>query len=357
MSGVLDLFCGCGGLSLGARAAGFQPKLSIDIDSVLASSYTENHPSAQLLMADVRAVTSQTIVSMIGERPVGIIGGPPCQGFSSIGRRSPKDPRNELLVRFFELVAELRPAFFFVENVPGLLHDRNAEVLSRALSLVWDRYEILPPTVLKASDFGAATTRRRVVVIGTDPDQMPIIDASVFEPLGGNKTTVRTAIGGLPDPSKTMDAARCDDEYGMLLDKLFTPPNPNYRANVPISGFEPTEHSEEVRKRFAATPSGGTDKKSRYPKLDWQTQAPTLRAGTGSERGSYQAARPIHPSEPRVITVREAARLQGFPDWYRFHPTKWHSHRMIGNSVSPIFARELLRRIAETFSVEGKHAA
>ena len=102
-----------------------------------------------------------------------------------------------------------------------------------------------------------------------------------------------------------------------------------------VTGFQPTEHAPQTIKRFSETEPGKQETVSRYYRLAWDRTAPTLRAGTGSDRGSYQAARPIHPEEPRVITVREAARLQGFPDWFMFHPTKWHSHRMIGNSVSP----------------------
>jgi DNA (cytosine-5)-methyltransferase 1 len=97
---------------------------------------------------------------------------------------------------------------------------------------------------------------------------------------------------------------------------------------------------------------GGVDAVGRHQRLDWRGQCPTLRAGTGSDRGSYQSVRPIHPEHDRVITVREAARLQGFPDRHMFHPTTWHSFRMIGNSVSPIIARAIFGAIAERFDGE-----
>jgi DNA (cytosine-5)-methyltransferase 1 len=254
-------------------------------------------------------------------------------------------------------VAELRPAFFFVENVPGILHERNLPTLDESLNLVSGKYQVLKPTILSASDFGAATSRRRVVIIGTDPDQMPVVDDTLFRPLTGPKTTVRTAIGRLPKPNETNTSRQCDDDYGRLLDSLFPPRDTKYRASTPVTGFQITKHSEHVQERFGRTPPGEREEKSRYTKLDWDAQAPTLRAGTGSDRGSYQAARPIHPSEPRVITVREAARLQGFPDWYQFHPTKWHSHRMIGNSVSPVFAKEVLARVAAILPFERTRAA
>jgi DNA (cytosine-5)-methyltransferase 1 len=111
------------------------------------------------------------------------------------------------------------------------------------------------------------------------------------------------------------------------------------------SGCIGTHHERSTIRRFEKLGPGNVDKVSRAIRLDAAGLCPTLRAGTDSERGSYQAVRPVHPTEPRVITPREAARLQGFPDWFRFAPTKWHSFRQIGNSVSPIVAEQILRVI------------
>ena len=111
-----------------------------------------------------------------------------------------------------------------------------------------------------------------------------------------------------------------------------------------FSGHRATTHADKTVQRFSTVRPGQMDKVGRHPRLDWRGQCPTLRAGTGAERGSYQAVRPIHPDHDRVITVREAARLQGFPDVHRFHPTIWHSFRMIGNSVSPNYGRSRFSR-------------
>jgi DNA (cytosine-5)-methyltransferase 1 len=108
-----------------------------------------------------------------------------------------------------------------------------------------------------------------------------------------------------------------------------------------------TAHRSEIAARFVNVPQGGIDKVGRHHRLRWDGQSPTLRAGTGFDRGRFQAVRPLHPDEPRVITVREAARLQGFPDWFRFHPTTWHSFRMIGNSVSPIAGTAILNLLKD----------
>jgi DNA (cytosine-5)-methyltransferase 1 len=123
-----------------------------------------------------------------------------------------------------------------------------------------------------------------------------------------------------------------------------------------FTGHRATAHTAEVVERFTRVPEGGEDGIGRHPRLAWLGQCPALRAGTGVEKGSYQAVRPIHPSEARVITVREAARLQGFPDSHRFHPTIWHSFRMIGNSVSPIIARAIFAALRSKFE-EGQALA
>jgi DNA (cytosine-5)-methyltransferase 1 len=113
-----------------------------------------------------------------------------------------------------------------------------------------------------------------------------------------------------------------------------------------------TRHKREIARRYALIPGGKSDPITKSYKLMWDGQCPTLRAGTGQERGAFQAVRPLHPSKGRVITVREAARLQGFPDWFTFHPTKWHSFRMIGNSVSPLVSKGLLSAIAARLNLD-----
>jgi DNA (cytosine-5)-methyltransferase 1 len=118
-------------------------------------------------------------------------------------------------------------------------------------------------------------------------------------------------------------------------------------ASDNCTGHGTTLHTRSPLKRFSQLAPGERDPVGKYARLSWDGLCPTLRAGTGNDRGSYQAVRPIHPAEDRVITPREAARLQGFPDSFVFHPTVWHSCRMIGNSVSPILAKKLMQRIAK----------
>jgi DNA (cytosine-5)-methyltransferase 1 len=200
--------------------------------------------------------------------------------------------------------------------------------------------------MLNAADFGAATHRRRLFVFGFNTRKVNTPDINVLTAPSAERVTVRQAINDLGGASPTGISTEgfCEWRYKR------TPTVSLYAhrmrsATDSFTGHSKTRHTPPTVARFAKTSPGKTDPVGRYPRLAWGGTCPTLRAGTGSDRGSYQAVRPIHPSEDRVITVREAARLQGFPDDFLFHPTTWHSCRMIGNSVSPVMAERLLAKI------------
>lgn len=362
---IVDLFSGCGGFSLGAELAGFRSVAAIDIDSTLQSSFGKNFPKAKPIQGNVAEIRKSDWVQLIGNtRPSGIIGGPPCQGFSRMGKRDKQDPRNDLIHHYYRHVKELSPKFFVMENVQGLLDNENVETLMSGIDQVSKKYNILGPFIVNAADFGAATNRFRVVVIGYDPEEMDELTIETFSPSELIKpTTIKEAISDLPspiiDPRNGMDygwtpypsfAGRKLSSYAKRMRKL---PSSGLGWSESIrklkdgylSGLIETKHTEIVAARFASTENGKADPVSKSYKLHWDGLSPTLRAGTGSDKGSFQAVRPIHPSDGRVITVREAARIQGFPDWFVFHPTKWHSFRMIGNSVSPLMSEGLLKPI------------
>jgi DNA (cytosine-5)-methyltransferase 1 len=248
---------------------------------------------------------------------------------------------------------------FIMENVEGLMDKGKIDFLSKPLAELPSSYQVLGPLVINAADLGAPTSRRRVIVIGYDKRDVDQIDLNDIEALKqSHRVTVREAISDLPGP--ILDTKRAMDfgwaPYPALSGSLSAyaercralPERPvgghaalNEAIHGRVSGLFATQHSSVVVDRFLETSQGTVESVSRYPKLAWSGQCPTLRAGTGAEKGSFQAVRPIHPTQPRVITVREGARLQGFPDWFVFHPTKWHSFRMIGNSVSPIVSSAL----------------
>lgn len=347
---LIELFCGCGGFSRGAHDAGFKVAAAYDIDPILTWSYQTNFPDTPLHLRDVAELTGAEIRKDVGGEVFGVFGGPPCQGFSEIGKRNPHDPRRDLLGHFFRIVRELEPVFFIMENVRGLAYPGARPVLDSALEMVSHDYDILGPTVWEAAQFGAATTRPRMFVIGVRTSRGAAITNMHIERQKAPATTVAQAIGDLvgakslaSDASAPefdrwkIDGRRASSAYAKALrstDSIFT-------------GHRTTVHSPAVVARFAATKPGGYEKVGRHPRLAPDGQCPTLRAGTGVEKGSFQSVRPIHPTENRVITVREAARLQGFPDHHVFHATVWHSFRMIGNSVSPIIAKAIFLALAD----------
>jgi DNA (cytosine-5)-methyltransferase 1 len=344
--------------------AGFRSIAAIDIDPVLQSGFRRNFPRTRALQADVADLDgSDWRMILRGERPDGIIGGPPCQGFSWIGKRRCGDPRNTLVFHFYRQVALLQPRFFVMENVEGILQGDNRALLDAAMNLLPPHYRVVGPLPLSASDFGAATKRRRVVILGYDPSFVAPIAASDLQVCGPSRVTVRDAISDLPAPiCQTADRADLgcapypepDRPLSRFARAARRAPPPwlgsdevrrRKRAGL-VSGLFETVHSERLHERYLSILGGRSDPITKSYKLEWEGQCPTLRAGTGSERGSFQAVRPLHPDEGRVITVREAARLQGFPDWFDFHPTKWHSFRMIGNSVSPYVSAAIFNIIA-----------
>lgn len=365
---VIDLFSGVGGLSLGAARAGFRVALAVELDEHAFSAHTLNFPSSKHWKADIAELNGSQLLQyseLASGNLDGLIGGPPCQGFSTIGKRNVLDPRNNLFVKFLELAGQCQPKFFLVENVPGILDKKYGDIRKRAFEFVENEYEILGPLKLKASDYGAPTSRERVFFIGYRPEFFTNFERADFESKRTQKpTTVSEALCGLPAIRSNWILE--EQSWRRVQIKPETPYWSNISNHIPdgvgdaktlqlyreqkmVSGNFGTRHTEEVKSRYALLKPGEQDKVSKSVRLELTGLCPTLRAGTDSDHGSYQAVRPIHPTMPRVITPREAARLQGFPDWFRFDPTKWHSFRLIGNSVSPILAQSILEVIFSHF--------
>lgn len=366
MPNIIDLFAGAGGLSLGASRAGFTVRGSVEIDEFASEVHKQNFRNCAHINQDVATLSGVQLLNLAGVSEgqlSGLIGGPPCQGFSTIGRRDEGDMRNNLFGHFFRLVAETNPAFFVAENVPGILDSRYDKVRADAIQQVSGQYTVLAPIKIHADRYGVPTTRTRIFFIGFDPNRFThqLTAASFAPPDIPMSTTVGVALDGLPteiDPSWQSEEdgwqpvlKRTDNWFFERLVGMIPvgvgdlAAIQRYQDRSEVSGCMGTRHTAAVVERFAATVPGKSDSISKAVRLRHDGLCPTLRAGTSKERGSYQAVRPIHHLNPRVITAREAARLQGFPDWFVFHKTKWHSFRQIGNSVSPLVAEFVLGRI------------
>ncbi|WAC11228.1 DNA cytosine methyltransferase [Dyadobacter pollutisoli] len=368
---VIDLYSGVGGLSLGAARAGFEVVSAFEIDKMAISSHALNFPNSKHHQLDIGTLDGKRLLELSGLRAGeldGIIGGPPCQGFSAMGKNDPSDLRNDLFVQFFRLVAQARPRFFLAENVPGLMSPKYDAIRQIALGYVKDHYQLFGPFKIKASDYGAPTSRTRMFFVGIDTHQLPMqLETNDLSMSSGKLSTiVENALVGLNSfvDSKWQTEAQSWQvvDYSSMGNGFFEQRmvdkvpagigDRNALSNLlrsKVSGFLGTAHTPSVELRFAQLKHGQQDRISRSTRLDPKGYCPTLLAGTGTDKGSFQAVRPVHYTVPRVICPREAARLQGFPDWFVFHPTKWHSFRQIGNSVSPIVAEQLLSKISTLF--------
>jgi len=365
----IDLFSGAGGLSLGFEQAGFDVVAAVEIDPVHAAVHKFNFPHCAVLPVSVVGLSGDEIrrAAKIGKRKVEVVfGGAPCQGFSLIGQRALDDPRNSLVKEFVRIVGELDSDYFVFENVKGLTLGRHRQFLEELIDAFRKLgYQVrLPWKVLNAAHYGVPQARERLILMGakeglklpTYPhlQTVPADSAaslsdlkkgpSVYEALSdlpeaedypelAHSDEVANAVWGVPsDYAKTM---RC------LSNEAWHFGYPRNWDNNALTSSARTDHSLISRRRFAETKPGNVEPISRFFKLPVNGLSNTLRAGTDSSRGAFTSPRPIHYSSPRCVTVREMARLHGFPDWFRFNETKWHGARQIGNAVPPPLGRAI----------------
>jgi DNA (cytosine-5)-methyltransferase 1 len=354
-------------MSLGFSRAGFDILAMFDKNPRCVAACETNFPTVRAIEADLAEISAKEIRKLagIGNRSIDVvIGGPPCGGFSIAGRRRSKDPRNELFVRFGDLIAGLRPSYFVAENVRGLLIGNSKKTLDRFRKIVETAgYEVIwPVSILNSADFGIPQKRERAIVIGALKEfALPSYPETLNDRAGREIVTVADAIKDLELLDQNATALHGDSysgplgepsEYARLLRERGPSNHPKRgrpKTNA-LTGCLMVSHTEAVRIRFAATKPGKREPTSRCFRLDYEGYSPTLRAGTDLEHGKFTAVRPIHPVYARCITVREAARIHSYPDWFQFHPTKWHGFMQIGNSVPPLLAQAVAERIKQSIA-------
>ncbi len=377
---VVDLFAGAGGLSLGFEQAGYDVVAAVELDPIHSAIHEFNFPYATTFCADAGAITGRNIreQSAVGHREVhAVVGGAPCQGFSLIGKRALDDPRNALLAEFARIVLELQPRYFVLENVAGLTVGDHRKLLDEVIEIFGEGgYKVKTPyKVLQAADFGTPQSRKRLFLMGARADvELPeypepthharsMKGINVPGPLPFSPS-VWDAIGDLPEADHYEELLDSDSvvakygapsEYAAALRGIHQDKNDFSRPRPVVDDWLTssmrTVHTPISIERFSATLPGQVEPVSRFLRLHPDGISNTLRAGTASDRGAYTSPRPVHPVSPRCITVREAARLHGYPDWFRFHVTKWHGFRQIGNSVPPPLARAVASSLLAADSV------
>jgi DNA (cytosine-5)-methyltransferase 1 len=378
---AVDLFAGAGGMTLGFEQAGFDVLAAVEIDPIHCATHEYNFPFWTVLCRSVTKTTGEEIrrLSAIGDRDIDVVfGGPPCQGFSLIGKRSLDDSRNTLVFHFLRLILELKPKFFVMENVKGMTIGKHRQFIQEIIEEFWKSdYKVQENyQVLNAAYYGVPQNRERLFLMGCRKDcDLPNYPQPITKPKYKNSEhckfsnlpyspTVRDAIADLPEVNNYSELNRKDwviADYGEPSDyasklRYFSDIQEDYSyqrkyAIGLLTSSLRTKHTPETIKRFAQTPPGKTEPISRFYKLSLDGLCNTLRAGTASNRGAFTSPRPIHPFTPRCITVREAARLHSYPDWFRFHATKWHGFRQIGNSVPPLLAKAVASEILKALNI------
>lgn len=362
----IDLFAGAGGLSLGFEQAGFDVVAAVEIDPIHCATHEYNFPNSTMICASVVNMSGEEIRrrANLGNTDIDVVfGGAPCQGFSLMGKRALDDPRNQLVFHYVRLVSELQPKYFVFENVKGLTIGKHSEFLSELIAALTSvGYDVSSPyQVLNAADYGVPQDRKRLFVIGARRE----LTIPNYPKPYKQRTSVWEAIGDLPDADCFDELNKTDDvrakwetstSYAQGLrchavDLTNFGYEREFDSNILTSSLR-TQHTELSKQRFMATEHGKTEPVSRFRKLPPDGLCNTLRAGTDSARGAFTSPRPIHPFLPRVITVREAARLHSYPDWFRFHMTKWHGFRQIGNSVPPLLGRAVASEVIKALEIK-----
>jgi DNA (cytosine-5)-methyltransferase 1 len=327
---AIDLFCGCGGLTLGLKRAGFKVIGAVDIDSNSIKTYKANHPEVRVWENDIRMLDPMQIKEdLCLENQLDLLAGcPPCQGFSKMrtlnGRLKIKDSRNDLLFEFQRFVEILLPKTIMMENVPGLADDKIFDIFSKKMK---ELGYIGEKKVLNAADYGVPQRRHRLIYLAGLRNTIEFANPAYA------RKTVRDAIGKLPKSGKSNDSAHdISENRSKKVMRLI--------KKIPKDGGSRTDLPRRNQLKCHKECTGFKDV---YGRMAWDKVAPTITSGCfNPSKGRF-----LHPREHRAITLREAALLQGFPRRYKF-PTAENKSAvalMIGNALPPPFIRHHAKSI------------
>ena len=335
---VIDLFCGCGGLSFGFVEAGFNVVLGIDHWKDAITTFENTHNNAKGLVADLFNETPKEISTKTGIKKVDlIIGGPPCQGFSIAGKRIIDDERNKLYKSFVDFVKFYKPSVFLMENVPNIVSMGQGIVKDTIINDFESLGYKVVCKVLLASDFGVPQNRRRAFFIGTKNNNEFIFPESI------NQKTVssKEAISDLAE-NTIIDGTKYKTEPKSDYQKMIR------KGSDSIFNHEITNHSDQTVEIISMVPDGGNYKnlpielqKTRNVNIAWtrlNSEKPSFTIDTGHRHH-------FHYKFNRVPTVRESARIQSFPDNFIFLGSKTSQYKQVGNAVPPLLAKVLAEEI------------
>lgn len=335
---VIDLFCGCGGLSYGFIEAGYEVLLGIDHWKDAIQTFENTHKNAQGIVADLFIETPKDISKKTGIKNVDvIIGGPPCQGFSIAGKRIIDDERNQLYKSFVSFVRFYQPKVFLMENVPNIVSMGKGFVKNCIIEDFEKLGYKVVYKVLLASEYGVPQNRRRAFFVGTKQN----IEFVFPKPTTKNPVSAKDAISDLPEKSLA-DGTKYKLEAKSDYQKKIR------QQSKGIYNHEITNHSEQTVSIISLVPDGGNYKnlpeelqKTRNVNIAWtrlNSKKPSFTIDTGHRHH-------FHYRYNRIPTVRESARIQSFPDTFIFSGSKTSQYKQVGNAVPPIMAMELAKEI------------
>jgi len=341
---ILDLFCGCGGLSRGFQKAGFDIVLGIDNWDVALATYRLNHHGSKTLKADLSSVTPAQVSQAMGVRPGDIdvvVGGPPCQGFSISGKRIVDDPRNRLYKSFVKFVSYYSPSALVMENVPNLISMDGGRI-GRQIAEDFEAIGYsMSHQVLLASDFGVPQNRRRIFFVGLKNGARFVFPEPTHGGQGLPRVTCKEAISDLPE-GDVADGTR----YPVTAQSGYQERMRN--DTLGIYNHETIKHTDRTRRIISLVPDGGNFKdlapelqNTRKVNIAW-TRFRSDRPSSTIDTGHNHI---FHYKYDRVPTARESARLQSFDDSFIFLGKKNEQIKQIGNAVPPLLARAVARRL------------
>lgn len=329
----IDLFSGCGGMSLGFEMAGFRNVIAIDNWEDALATYSFNRQNAKTLCADLKFLTPEEVEGRIGNEKIDvIIGGPPCQGFSIAGKRIIEDDRNKLYKSFVAMVRHFRPQAFVMENVPNILSIGEGIIAEGILKDFESLGYNVSYKVLLSSDYGVPQNRRRAVFVGLESGKYNFPDKTCIKPV-----TSSEALSDLPEFS-VEDGSQYQSSPASQFQEYAR------KGSMGIYNHDITIHTEQTKSIIAQVPDGGNYKD--LPRELWDTRKVNIAwTRLNSQKPSFTIDcghnHHFHYRFNRVPTVRESARLQSFPDSFIFTGNKGSQLKQVGNAVPPLMAYEI----------------
>ena len=336
MNNIIDLFCGCGGLSKGFEMAGFNTVLAIDFWKDAVETFNNNHKNKVAICDDVSKISNEFLDDFTKKNKItGIVGGPPCQGYSTVGKRDINDDRNYLYLQYCRIVEKVKPEFFVLENVKGLLTLNNGKFKEDIVERFTKLGYIVDYKILNSADYGVPQNRNRVFFVGIKNKKFK------FPKEKSKKVTTYEAIS---------DLTSYEDKYTTSAQTSY---QKNMRGNnKQLKNNEFTVHTEKTIDVISKIPDGG--KITDLPKEFWEIRKynkafQRMNSKLQSNTIDTGHRNYFHYSENRIPTVRESARIQSFPDNFIFYGSRTSQYKQVGNAVPPLLANviaiEIMKQI------------